>query len=80
MTLEQVQAQITKWLDASLKVAEKGQAVTIDSDGVSRTFTRADAAKILEHIKYWRGEEATLIAQAAAGNNGSQVIYAGRVS
>lgn len=82
MTLADAQTQLEKWLAANIKVAEKGQALTIDSDGTSRTFTRADAAKILEQIKYWSGEVASLTAQAAAtaaGNNGSQIIFAGRV-
>lgn len=78
ITLEQAQAQLTAWLDCSVAVA-RNQSYTINVDGADRTYTRANAAYILDQIRYWRSEVDTLIAAATAGNSGSQMIFAGRV-
>lgn len=48
LTLEQCDAQLAVWLEASTKIAGK-QSYSIDG----RTLTYADASEVNENIKYW---------------------------
>jgi hypothetical protein len=80
ITLEQAQAHLAAWMKASLDVATKGQAYVINSDGTERSLTRVNAEHIDRMIKFWEAKVAELtLAGATSANNGSQIIYAGRV-
>lgn len=81
ITLAQAQAHLAAWMQASLDVATKGQALVINSDGVEHSLTRVNAEHIDRMIKLWEGKvnELQLAASTGGASNGSQVIYAGRV-
>ena len=82
ITLEQARAHLAAWMQASLDVAKKGQARVISSGGVERSLTRVNAEHIDRMIKFWEAKVAELELAASTGstNNGSQIIFAGRVS
>lgn len=52
ITLADARAQLAAWLAADAKVAE-GQSYRINSNGVERWVTRADAVEIRKNIQYW---------------------------
>lgn len=74
VTLAQAQAQLDAWLACSLAVAEN-QAYTIEGDGTSRTFTKANAFFILDQIRYWRTEVQRLSSPSGASGSRRRVRY-----
>lgn len=52
ITLEQAEAQLASWINASTAVAQN-QSYTISTDSGSRSLTRANASEIREQIKFW---------------------------
>lgn len=70
VTLEQARTNLAAWIACDLKVATDGQALMIEGDGTSTTYTRANAAWLKERIDYWRGMVRTI--EAAQANNGKR--------
>lgn len=66
ITLEQAQAQLDKWLEASLKVAEN-QSYRLESGESIRWLTRADAAEIRQQIDFWSAKVRALTPSGAGG-------------
>jgi len=52
ITLEQAEAQLTAWLNASAAVAQ-GQSYSISTESGSRSLTRANANEIMQQIEFW---------------------------
>ena len=52
ITVEQAEAQLTAWLNASAAVAQN-QSYTISTESGSRSLTRANANEIMAQIKFW---------------------------
>lgn len=75
ITLAQAQSILDKAVVALEEVMEKGQSLTIDSDGTSRTFTRADVAKLNELIKYWQDKVTVLSSPSGASGSRRRVRY-----
>jgi hypothetical protein len=54
ITAAQAQTNLDAWLAASEAVAQN-QSYTIDTGGVRRQLTRADATEIRNMISFWQG-------------------------
>jgi hypothetical protein len=52
LTLMEAQAQLATWLVASTAVSHS-QSYTLATESGSRSLTRADAAEIRQHIRFW---------------------------
>lgn len=66
-TLEQAQAQLDAYLDASIAISRK-QSYEIDTgSGGRRMLKYADLEQVREMIKFWRGEVATLTPSTVSG-------------
>lgn len=59
ITAAQAQTHLDAWLAASVAVASN-QSYTIDTGGVSRQLTRANAAEIQKMIDFWQDKAVTL--------------------
>lgn len=66
ITLEQAQAQLNVWLDASTTVAAS-QSYEISSGSSARKLTRADAAEIRQQVTFWQSKVIALTSAAAGG-------------
>ena len=75
ITLAQAQQQLDAWLACSIAVAEKGQALTIGSDGVEHTYTRANAAWLKDQIDYWQNKVTVLSSPSGASGSRRRVRY-----
>ncbi len=67
ITLEQAQANLTAWVACSTAVAAN-QSYTIQVDGSSRTYTRANADYVAKMIDFWQGKVRAI--EAAQANGG----------
>lgn len=66
ITIEQAQAHLNAWLEASLAVA-KGQAYEIEDGGMRRSLTRVNAEHIDRMITFWQGKVNALSPAASGG-------------
>ncbi|KRA44689.1 DUF6148 family protein [Devosia sp. Root635] len=55
ITVERAQAMLDLWLAAEEALATS-QSYTIQTDGSSRTLTRADLKHVGERVTYWQGK------------------------
>lgn len=55
MTVEVASAMLALWLKAEEALATS-QSYTIQTDGSSRTLTRADLKQVGERVSYWQGK------------------------
>lgn len=55
ITVERAQAMLDLWLAAEEALATS-QSYTIQTDGSSRTLTRADLKEVGERVSYWQGK------------------------
>lgn len=55
ITVERAQAMLDLWLAAEEALATS-QSYTIQTDGSSRTLTRADLKQVGERVSYWQGK------------------------
>jgi Family of unknown function (DUF6148) len=55
ITVERAQAMLELWLAAEEALATS-QSYTIQTDGSSRTLTRADLKQVGERVSYWQGK------------------------
>ena len=68
ITVEIAQAKLDLWLAAE-EVLATSQSYTIQTDGSSRTLTRADLEHVGERVSYWQGKLAA--ADRRASGRGS---------
>lgn len=55
ITLAEAQVQLALWLAASAGLASS-QSYEIETNGVRRSLTRADAAEVRRNIEFWDGK------------------------
>lgn len=55
ITIERAQAMVDLWLGAEEALATS-QSYTIQTDGSSRTLTRANLKEVGERLSYWQGK------------------------
>lgn len=68
ITLVQAQSQLDAWINASMAVAEGGQAYVF-----GRSVTRADAGKILEMINFWDAK----VKELSSNTTGGMKVFSG---
>ena len=68
ITVERAQAMLDLWLVAEEALATS-QSYTIQTDGSSRTLTRADLKEVGERVSYWQGK--LVSAERRASGRGS---------
>ncbi|WP_262048647.1 DUF6148 family protein [Bradyrhizobium sp. Bra78] len=73
ITLEQAQAQLAKWIEASTAVAAS-QSYEIETGNGRRKLQRADAAEIRQMIEFWDAQVKTLTPSAAGGRRRTRYI------
>ncbi len=64
ITIEKAQAMVDLWVAAEEAIATS-QSYTIQTDGSSRTLTRADLKEVGERLAYWQGKLASLKRKAS---------------
>ena len=72
ITVERAQAMLDLWLAAEEALATS-QSYTIQTDGSSRTLTRADLKQVGERVSYWQGKLASA-ERRASGRGGMRYL------
>ena len=72
ITVERAQAMLDLWLAAEEALATS-QSFTIQTDGSSRTLTRADLKQVGERVSYWQGKLAGA-ERRASGHGGMRYL------
>lgn len=73
ITLEQAQAQLDLWLQASTAVSA-GQEYRIDTGNGSRSLRRADAAEIRQQIEFWDQKVKSLTPALSGGRRRTRYV------
>lgn len=73
-TLTQAQAQLDRWLDLSLKLAETGQSFSVSGSAGGRSKTNVQAADVQRNIEYWSRQVDRLTAEAAGTGTGPRLV------
>ena len=72
ITIERAQAMVDLWLAAEEAISTS-QSYTIQTDGSSRTLTRADLKEVGDRLNFWQGKLASLT-RAASGRGSMRYL------
>lgn len=72
ITVERAQQMLDLWLQAE-EALSTSQSYTIETDGSSRTLTRADLADVGKRVSYWQGKLASA-ERRASGRGGMRYL------
>lgn len=73
ITVERATEMLELWLKAEEALATS-QSYTIQTDGSSRTLTRADLADVGKRVSYWQGKLAAA-ERRASGRGSMRYLY-----